>query len=412
MVAPKNILTNIRSRIKSRFVEMKMGRYKLGDICEIVSGSTPKTGIAEYWDGDVKWITPAEINEDSYIVMDSARKITELAVNKTGLTPFPAGTVILSSRAPIGKVAIAGCEMYCNQGFKNLICSEKINNRYLYWFLKGNTDFLNSLGRGATFKEISKQIVANVELNVPEYEKQLIVVAHLEKVNEIIKLRKQKLAKLDKLIKSRFVELFGDPVTNEKNWPRLTLGDICEIGSSKRVFEKDYVSQGIPFFRTKEIVELSKGNSISTELFITEEHFAELKKSYGAPKKDDLLISAVGTIGTIWIISGDFEFYFKDGNLIQVKSSPNFNSIFMKYLLDELIANYKKEMSTGTAYSALTIAGLKKMLVYDVPLVFQEEFATFVEQVDKLKVPEIHLKLTLYYLQYKYKKRRSTDVQF
>ncbi len=187
-----------------------MGRYKLGDICEIVSGSTPKTGIAEYWDGDVKWITPAEINEDSYIVMDSARKITELAVNKTGLTPFPAGTVILSSRAPIGKVAIAGCEMYCNQGFKNLICSEKINNKYLYWFLKGNTDFLNSLGRGATFKEISKQIVANVELNVPEYEKQLIVVAHLEKVNEIIKLRKQKLAKLDKLIKSRFVGRFPE----------------------------------------------------------------------------------------------------------------------------------------------------------------------------------------------------------
>ena len=103
-------------------------------------------------------------------------------------------------------------------------------------------------------------------------------------------------------------------------------------------------------------------------------------------KKDDLLISAVGTIGTIWIVSGDFEFYFKDGNLIQIKSSPNFNSIFMKYLLDELIANYKKEMSTGTAYSALTIAGLKKMLVYDVPLALQEQFASFVEQTDKSKL--------------------------
>ena len=184
---------------------------------------------------------------------------------------------------------------------------------------------------------------------------------------------------------SRFIELFGDPVTNEKNWVRLTLGDICEIGSSKRVFEKDYVPSGIPFFRTKEIVELSKGNPISTELFITEEHFTELKKSYGAPKKDDLLISAVGTIGTIWIVSGEHEFYFKDGNLIQIKASPNFNSIFMKYLLDELIANYKKEMSTGTAYSALTIAGLKKMLVYDVPLTLQEQFAAFAEQTDKSK---------------------------
>lgn len=133
-----------------------MAKYKLGDICEIVSGSTPKTSIEEYWDGDIKWITPAEINDDTYIVTDSVRKITDLGAKKTGLSPFPEGTVILSSRAPIGKVAIAGCAMCCNQGFKNLICSEKILNKYLYWFLKGNTSFLNSLGRGATFKEISK----------------------------------------------------------------------------------------------------------------------------------------------------------------------------------------------------------------------------------------------------------------
>ena len=153
-----------------------MEKYKLGEICEIVTGSTPKTNEKEYWDGDIKWITPAELNDDSYIIYDSKRKITELAVEKTGLTSFPQGTVILSSRAPIGKVAIAGCEMYCNQGFKNLICSEKINNKYLYWFLKRNTKYLNSLGRGATFKEISKTIVANIEIDVPELKKQLDVV--------------------------------------------------------------------------------------------------------------------------------------------------------------------------------------------------------------------------------------------
>lgn len=108
-----------------------MAKYKLGDICEIVSGSTPKTGVDEYWDGDIKWITPAELNDDSYIITDSVRKITELAVKKTGLSSFPEGTVILSSRAPIGKVAIAGCEMYCNQGFKNLI--ETFSNPQQSW---------------------------------------------------------------------------------------------------------------------------------------------------------------------------------------------------------------------------------------------------------------------------------------
>ena len=161
-----------------------MAKYKLGEICEIVSGSTPKTGIAEYWDGNLKWITPAEIDDESYIITDSARKLTKLGVKKTGLSSFPSGTVILSSRAPIGKVAIAGCEMYCNQGFKNLICSDRINNRYLYWFLKGNTAYLNSLGRGATFKEISKKIVSDIEINVPEISQQLAAVDALERVSE------------------------------------------------------------------------------------------------------------------------------------------------------------------------------------------------------------------------------------
>ena len=185
-----------------------MAKYKLGDICEIVSGSTPRTGIDEYWDGDIKWITPAELDETSYIITDSARKITELAVKKTGLLPLPKGTVILSSRAPIGKVAIAGCEMYCNQGFKNLICSDVIINKYLYWFLKANTAFLNSLGRGATFKEISKAIVSEIEINVPSLSEQENAVANLEEISKVVTLRRQQLTLLDDLKKARFVDLF------------------------------------------------------------------------------------------------------------------------------------------------------------------------------------------------------------
>ena len=264
----------------------------------------------------------------------------------------------------------------------------KIYNKYfeLLWD-NSMLKYLASQARNACLVHLpSAKAIGDVEIILPEMSVQREIADKASAVRGIIEKRIEEVSLLDNLIKARFVELFGEPVTNEKNWPRLTLGDICEIGSSKRVFEKDYVHNGIPFFRTKEIVELSKGNPISTELFITKEHYAKLKKTYGAPKKDDLLISAVGTIGTIWIVNGDFEFYFKDGNLIQIKASPNFNSIFMKYLLDELIANYKNEISTGTAYSALTMAGMKNMLVYDVPLALQEQFATFVHQVDKSKV--------------------------
>ena len=314
-----------------------MAKYKLGEICEIVSGSTPKTGIAEYWDGNLKWITPAEIDDESYIITDSARKLTKLGVKKTGLSSFPSGTVILSSRAPIGKVAIAGCEMYCNQGFKNLICSDRINNRYLYWFLKGNTAYLNSLGRGATFKEISKKIVSDIEINVPEISQQLAAVDALERVSEIIRLRKNQLQKLDELIKARFVELFGDPLLDDGRYCKAPLGCLAQVGSSKRIFEKEYVSEGIPFYRTKEIVELSNGNKISTELFITPKRYNEIRNEYGVPQAGDLLISAVGTIGVIWIVDGKNDFYFKDGNLLRVANSDNFMPVYLKCLLETLI---------------------------------------------------------------------------
>ena len=118
---------------------------RLGDVCTVVSGSTPKTSVDEYWGGDVKWITPAELDADSYYIYDSAKHITELGRTKTGLSYMPTGMVILSSRAPIGKTAIAGCEMCCNQGFKNLICSDKIFNEYLYHFLRAKTDYRDNI---------------------------------------------------------------------------------------------------------------------------------------------------------------------------------------------------------------------------------------------------------------------------
>ncbi|MCI7611939.1 MAG: restriction endonuclease subunit S, partial [Selenomonadaceae bacterium] len=217
-------------------------KYKLGEICKIVSGTTPKTSIAEYWDGDIKWLTPAEIKDDSYTIYDTFRKITLLGKEKSGLNLFPKGTVILSSRAPIGKVAIAGCDMCCNQGFKNLICSEKVYNKYLYWFLKTKKDYLNSLGRGATFKEISKQIVSEIIIDLPSYNEQGKIVDKLERLQKIVAIRKKQLLQLDKLTKALFAEMFGTFPKNEKNFRRCKIGDIVDevkYGSSRKASENN-----------------------------------------------------------------------------------------------------------------------------------------------------------------------------
>ena len=142
-------------------------RYKLGDICEIVSGSTPKTSVPDYWDGDVKWISPAEMSDDSFYIYDTVKHITEEGVKSAGLKSFPAGTVLFSTRAPIGKTAIAGCEMYCNQGFKNFICGPEINPVYLFYLLRMKKDYFDSLGSGTTFKELSRRAIEQLSISVP-----------------------------------------------------------------------------------------------------------------------------------------------------------------------------------------------------------------------------------------------------
>ena len=363
-----------------------MAKYKLGDICEIVSGSTPKTGIDEYWDGDVKWITPAELNDDTYIINDSVRKITELAVKKTGLYPFPEGTVILSSRAPIGKVAIAGCKMYCNQGFKNLICSEKINNKYLYWFLKSNTDYLKSLGRGATFKEISKGIVSEIEINVPEIRKQVETVAILEKVSKVIALRKQEISALDNLIKARFVEMFGDPATPGDKFKTCKLEEVADVKSSHRVFTTEFVDEGVPFYRGTEIGALASGQQPEDSYKISMEHYLKIAGDDSKPMRGDLLLPSICNKGQVWMVDTDEPFYYKDGRVLCI--SPNksvFNSRYLQFYMKlRTEAEYPK-LSSGSTFAEFKIFQLKKMAVDIPPMDVQESFDLLVDQVDKSK---------------------------
>ena len=159
--------------------------FKIKDIGKIISGSTPSTNIPEYWNGEYLWITPAELNDDSFIVNSTDRKLTYLGVKASSLIELPIGTVLLSSRAPIGKVAIVGEKMFCNQGFKNIIPNEEVNPIYLYYILKEKKEYLNFLGRGVTFKELSKEIVENISIKIPPIELQNKFAERVEKIEKL-----------------------------------------------------------------------------------------------------------------------------------------------------------------------------------------------------------------------------------
>lgn len=259
----------------------------------------------------------------------------------------------------------------------------KLHPKYLYYFCE-KFDF-EQLNTTVTIPSLTKTNLLKIEIPLPPLDEQCRIAAVLDKVSDLIDKRRQQLDKLDEMVKSRFVEMFGNPLDEGCRYQKVPLGIVADVGSSKRIFEKEYVSSGVPFYRTKEIVELSKGHKITTELFITKERFAEICDEYGAPQKGDLLISAVGTIGVIWIVDGKTDFYFKDGNLLRVSVSNNFNPVYLKMLLEILIAAHKQKMSVGTAYAALTISMLKEMTVYLVPVDEQNQFAAFVKQTEKIK---------------------------
>ncbi len=158
-------------------------------------------------------------------------------------------------------------------------------------------------------------------------------------------------------INAYFAEFYDSNCTNET-----ILSDICILASSKRVFADDYVANGIPFYRGGEITLKQSGEPITDPLYITEEHFQMLKKKYGSPECNDILITAVGTIGNSYLVE-DEEFYFKDGNIIWLKnfSLPEYSIFIYDYMQSAAFKQQLDGICIGSTQTALTIVSLSQL---------------------------------------------------
>lgn len=357
----------------------KWEMVRLGDVCEIVSGTTPSTRNPELWDGNVKWIAPAEINDDSYFIFDTVKHISE----KAGLKSMPAGTVLLSSRAPIGKVAIAGVEMCCNQGFKNLICSDKIHNRYLYRYLKNKTDYLNSLGRGATFKEISKSIVEEVKIPLPSVEVQQQIADALDRASVLIEKRKAQIDKLDLLVKSQFIGMFGDPVTNPKGWEISNINDICNIIVDCPHSTPVYLSENTGYICLRTSV--LKNHRIDWNMieYISKQQYIERTKRY-IPQKNDIVYSREGAIlGIAAVINRDEKIALGQRMMLFSVDTTLCDSTYLWFILNQRgVTRQVQDRIGGSASPHINVKDIKSFKIPLPPLSLQTQFADFVQQVD------------------------------
>ena len=213
---------------------------------------------------------------------------------------------------------------------------------------------------------------------------QIAIEGNAKDLLEEIRKEKAKLVKEGKLKKEKPLPEITEediPFDIPENWCWCRLGDCVNVQSSKRVFEKDYVKSGIPFYRSKEIGELSKGNPINTELFITNDHYKKLKETVGLPQKGDILLCSIGgSIGNTWINDGR-DFYYKDGNVTQICNNKFMDTVFINYYLhSELFAKQVKSEVAGSAYNALTIIKIKNLLFPLPPLVEQKRIVAAIEK--------------------------------
>lgn len=358
---------------------------KLGEVCEVVTGTTPKTNIPEYWGKGHYWVTPAELNDTTVYIDKTERQITDEALSKTKLRLLPVGTVLLSSRAPIGKVAIANAEMYCNQGFKNFICSEAIYNKYLFYFLRLKKDYLNSLGRGATFKEISKSIVESIKIPLPPKSTQLAIVSELDKINELIRLKKEQLKDFDNLAQSLFYEMFGDPVENEKGWEVKKLNDICDV--------RDGTHDSPKYLQNSEYILITSKNIVNGSIdfenvnYISEEDYIKINKR-SKVDNGDIIMPMIGTIGNPIIahIDGTHKFCIKNVALIKFLADSTVNNMFIVNLMRcSSFSSYLLNQNKGGTQKFVALGAIRKLPIPLPPLSLQRLFAQRIEQIEREK---------------------------
>lgn len=211
---------------------------RLEAVCKVASGSTPRTGVSEYWDGDIPWVTPTDLGRlDRPVLAATERRITAAGLASCAAQVVPPGTVIMSSRAPIGHLAVAEVACCTNQGCKSFVPTESVDTWYLYFALKTAVPELKALGSGATFTEVSKTAVELFEIPVPPLSEQQRIAAILnEQMAAVERARATAEARLEtaKALPAAYLRaVFNSP--EAQRWARMKLGEVCDLLPAKSI---------------------------------------------------------------------------------------------------------------------------------------------------------------------------------
>jgi len=365
---------------------------KLGEVSDIINGGTPKTNISEYWDGEIHWITPADLGKlTKPTVEDTPRKITALGLEKSSAKLFQENSIILSTRAPIGYLAINNVPMSTNQGCRGIVPSEKVDTWFLYYFLKKNVDLLESLGTGATFKELSTKALAGIEIPIPPLPEQQRIVSILDQVFAAIDKAKANAEQNLKNAKELF-ESYLQGVFEKKGdgWEEKRLGEIIDFLNGYAFKSKDAVSlSNTQLLRMGNLYQ-NQLNLERSPVFYPDDYINSFDRF--VLKENDLVLSLTGTTGkedygfTVKIPKTSKKLLLNQRlSKITIKDERKINNSFLFYfLLSRVFLDEMYKSSNGTRQANLSTEILKE-LRFHFPVSISEQ-QRIVQKLENLSV--------------------------
>lgn len=341
-------------------------------------GKTPSRNNTNYWNtNDYEWISIADLSKTEKYITDTKEYLSTLAIEESGIKVIPANTVVMSFKLSIGKTAITGKDMYCNEAIMAFHDKHVVDilPEYIYYMFKyRNWD--NGSNKAVMGKTLNKSTLSEVEIDICSIEKQKEIVTVLDKVMESLSSRKKELALFDELVRGRFVELFGHPENNEMNWPQYCFGDICTV------------RQGLQIPISKRLTETEE--NCYEYITVAYLHGGKEREYIKDPKdsvichEDDILMTRTGNTG---MVVTDVEGVFHNNFFLIDFDRNRFSKGFLvEYLnLDYIQADILRRAGTSTIPD-LNHGDFYKMKIYEPPIALQKEFEAFSRQIDKSKV--------------------------
>lgn len=344
------------------------GIMKLDEVCEIVNGGTPDTSVSKYWDGENLWITPKDMGQlDDIYVYNTSRKITDAGLKNSSAKMLPINSIILSSRAPIGHLAINKKPVSTNQGCKGIIPKKNVSALYLYYFLSKSVDLLNNLGSGATFKELSSSKLATVEIPLPSFPEQQRIVSILDEAFASIARAKtnaeQNLKNAKELFESYLQSVFAN---KGEGWKEKTLGEVCDIiggGTPSKSNSKFY--NGSIYWAT--VRDMKEGIVRDTEHKITQDA-VKLSSTNIIPKGNIIIATRVG-LGKVCLLENDTAINQDLKGIIPKRVKELSVDFLFRWLTS--ISNKIIEEGTGATVQGVKLPFIKSLKIPIPPLTTQ-----------------------------------------